>query len=177
VSGKHCSITLTDDHILIEDLSSTNGTYVNDEKVGQRKIFISDHFRVGQNRFEIDQDMLNTSLFERYRFKGLLKTLTNISVEGNRTLFHRLNAFSKNGRKVRRKKLTVEETSNEYNASSRAQIALVTILVQLVFIGTRKEETLMSFSQEKWIVIGIVFLIEFLILRHFIGRSTKKKSL
>ncbi|MCB0602980.1 MAG: trypsin-like peptidase domain-containing protein [Saprospiraceae bacterium] len=58
VSRKHALITWTDfEHYQIEDLNSTNGTYVNDEKIsGPKELHAGDTIRMGSNgpSFEFD---------------------------------------------------------------------------------------------------------------------------
>ena len=48
VSRLHCRVTAGDEHIELEDLSSTNGTYVNDKKVDRAQLTSGDRLRVGR---------------------------------------------------------------------------------------------------------------------------------
>jgi hypothetical protein len=47
VSRRHAKITTTDDEVFIQDLGSTNGTFVNGEKVGRSRITEGDRILVG----------------------------------------------------------------------------------------------------------------------------------
>jgi pSer/pThr/pTyr-binding forkhead associated (FHA) protein len=48
VSRLHCRLTATDGHVEVEDLSSTNGTFVNDRKVDRANLASGDRLRVGR---------------------------------------------------------------------------------------------------------------------------------
>ncbi len=48
VSRLHCRLTATDRHVEVEDLSSTNGTYVNDKRVERANLTSGDRLRVGR---------------------------------------------------------------------------------------------------------------------------------
>lgn len=48
VSKLHCSIFFRDGHIVIKDLNSTNGTYMNDEKISERELFDGDVVSLGK---------------------------------------------------------------------------------------------------------------------------------
>lgn len=56
VSRKHCIIVLKDNRVLIQDLKSRNGTYVNDKRLPTDKAKVlagGDHLRVGKLNFEV----------------------------------------------------------------------------------------------------------------------------
>ena len=48
VSRLDCRLTATDGHVEVEDLSSTNGTFVNDKKVDRANLASGDRLRVGR---------------------------------------------------------------------------------------------------------------------------------
>jgi pSer/pThr/pTyr-binding forkhead associated (FHA) protein len=48
VSRVHCRLTATDRHVEVEDLSSTNGIFVNDKKVRRATLANGDRLRVGR---------------------------------------------------------------------------------------------------------------------------------
>ena len=52
VSRLHCRLTATDDSIDVEDLKSTNGTFVNDARIERGSVGDGDRLRVG--RMETD---------------------------------------------------------------------------------------------------------------------------
>jgi ABC transport system ATP-binding/permease protein len=54
VSRLHCRLTATDDAIDIVDLDSTNGTYINDQRVKSGCIKNGDRLRVGRVEFTVD---------------------------------------------------------------------------------------------------------------------------
>lgn len=53
VSRLHCRLTLQSDGLLVEDLESTNGTYVNGERVTKLVMRNGDALRVGRVEFAV----------------------------------------------------------------------------------------------------------------------------
>lgn len=57
VSRKHCSIVKSDDdQLVIQDLGSSNGTFVNSRRVQQVALAAGDQIRVGSVRFVVQID-------------------------------------------------------------------------------------------------------------------------
>lgn len=55
ISGNHCKIYQRNNKIYISDLNSTNGTYVNDNRVkGEMPLSNNDKIRIGQNEYRIE---------------------------------------------------------------------------------------------------------------------------
>ena len=53
-SGNHAKIVVKNNEILIEDLNSTNGVFINDEKInGYAKIRANDKIRIGSAIFKV----------------------------------------------------------------------------------------------------------------------------
>ncbi len=53
VSRLHCRLTLQDDGVLVEDLESTNGTFVNGQRVSKSLLASGDLLRVGRMEFAV----------------------------------------------------------------------------------------------------------------------------
>ncbi|MEX2173044.1 MAG: FHA domain-containing protein [Pirellulaceae bacterium] len=54
VSRQHCAIVTSDTEVVVRDLSSRNGTYVNGERVGEEAVLLSgDVLRIGPLEFEL----------------------------------------------------------------------------------------------------------------------------
>jgi pSer/pThr/pTyr-binding forkhead associated (FHA) protein len=53
VSRLHCLFTLDGDTLGVEDLNSTNGTWVNGEKVAKVPLLSGDRVKVGRVEFEV----------------------------------------------------------------------------------------------------------------------------
>ena len=54
VSGNHAKIVVKNNEILIEDLNSTNGVFINDEKVDKyAKLRANDKIRIGSATFKV----------------------------------------------------------------------------------------------------------------------------
>lgn len=59
MSSKHCSIHLSRDNTLIvKDLGSTNGTYINGSRSNMARIYIGDMVSVGNTKIQIDKSKL-----------------------------------------------------------------------------------------------------------------------
>ena len=56
VSGHHARICWEQDHYVIEDLGSLNGTYVNSERVGKAKLRHCDMVKIGKHELEFKND-------------------------------------------------------------------------------------------------------------------------
>jgi pSer/pThr/pTyr-binding forkhead associated (FHA) protein len=56
VSGHHARITWDQDHYIVEDLGSLNGTYVNDERVGKATLKHGDHLKIGKHLVEFKHE-------------------------------------------------------------------------------------------------------------------------
>jgi pSer/pThr/pTyr-binding forkhead associated (FHA) protein len=55
VSRLHCRLTLQPDGLLVEDLESTNGTFVNGERVTKLLMRSGDALRVGRVEFAVKE--------------------------------------------------------------------------------------------------------------------------
>lgn len=53
VSRVHCRLTATEDHLVVEDLKSTNGTFVNEARVESATLEHGDCVRVGHVEFSV----------------------------------------------------------------------------------------------------------------------------
>lgn len=57
VSRLHCRLTAGVEKLEVEDLSSTNGTYVNDKRVKRAQLRSGDRLRVGRVELIIDRQV------------------------------------------------------------------------------------------------------------------------
>jgi pSer/pThr/pTyr-binding forkhead associated (FHA) protein len=55
VSRLHCRLEAGDDAIDVVDLSSTNGTYVNDKRVARARLASGDRLRVGRVELRVER--------------------------------------------------------------------------------------------------------------------------
>jgi len=55
VSRLHCRITATAENLAVEDLKSTNGTFVNDKKISRAKLASGDRLRVGRVELAVEK--------------------------------------------------------------------------------------------------------------------------
>ncbi len=56
VSGHHAKISWEQDHYVVEDLGSLNGTYVNEERVGKATLKHGDHLKIGKHLVEFKNE-------------------------------------------------------------------------------------------------------------------------
>ncbi|MBI3531586.1 MAG: FHA domain-containing protein [Burkholderiales bacterium] len=52
VSGEHAAVQMTSDEVFLEDLNSTNGTYVNGKAVKRQQLFNGDTIEVGKYKIQ-----------------------------------------------------------------------------------------------------------------------------
>lgn len=55
VSRIHCRLTATGDSLEVEDLKSTNGTFVNDQRIERATLANGDRLRVGRYELKVEQ--------------------------------------------------------------------------------------------------------------------------
>jgi pSer/pThr/pTyr-binding forkhead associated (FHA) protein len=56
VSRLHCRLTAGDDNLEVVDLSSTNGTFVNDKRVKKAHLSNGDRLRVGRVELTVEKE-------------------------------------------------------------------------------------------------------------------------
>ena len=59
VSRLHCRITAADDDLEVVDLSSTNGTFVNDKKVDRANLANGDRLQMGRVEMIVEKQALD----------------------------------------------------------------------------------------------------------------------
>ena len=59
VSRVHCRLEARSDSLAVIDLSSTNGTFVNDQRIERASLAIGDRLRVGRVELKVDQTGAN----------------------------------------------------------------------------------------------------------------------
>ena len=55
VSRVHCRLVANDDALDVEDLSSTNGTFINDQRIDHGKVTGGDRLRVGRVELMVEK--------------------------------------------------------------------------------------------------------------------------
>lgn len=53
VSRAHCRLVVTDDDLVVENLCSTNGTFVNDRQIERSTLKVGDRLRAGRVELQI----------------------------------------------------------------------------------------------------------------------------
>ncbi len=59
-SATHCSITLTDEFIIVKDLDSRNGTFINNSRINSGTLFLGDILKVGSALISIKKNALSS---------------------------------------------------------------------------------------------------------------------
>lgn len=54
VSGHHCEVLLAGDEVVVRDLNSTNGTFINDKQISQQALKPGQVLRVGQVELRLE---------------------------------------------------------------------------------------------------------------------------
>jgi len=57
VSRLHCRLTAGEEKLEVQDLSSTNGTFVNDKRVDRAQVASGDRLRVGRIELTVDKQI------------------------------------------------------------------------------------------------------------------------
>ena len=57
VSRLHCRLTAADDKVEVVDLSSTNGTYVNDKRIERAHLKTGDRLRIGRVELTVQKSV------------------------------------------------------------------------------------------------------------------------
>ncbi|MGC3991502.1 MAG: FHA domain-containing protein [Chthoniobacteraceae bacterium] len=57
LSHRHFAVVPTDDGVLLRDLGSTNGTWVNDRRVSEHRLSSRDRIRAGHSYFALEQGL------------------------------------------------------------------------------------------------------------------------
>jgi len=59
VSRLHCRLTAGEENMEVQDLSSTNGTFVNDKRVEHAQIASGDRLRVGRIELKVEREPID----------------------------------------------------------------------------------------------------------------------
>ncbi|OAI01475.1 diguanylate cyclase [Methylomonas methanica] len=79
VSRRHGMLSVNSQHILLEDLNSTNGTYVNGKRVIKHTLALLDRIRLGDTYLKIDYKRFNEAKSEQALYAAAnLDSMTNI---------------------------------------------------------------------------------------------------
>ncbi len=76
VSATHATIDVRENRVVITDSNSTNGTYVNNELIAQKKLAEGDVIKVGESKFIISFDMISKKVFN-----SLEKSTNTITID------------------------------------------------------------------------------------------------
>jgi len=117
-SKRHCKIFLDKDHrVMVEDLDSSNGTYINDDLVNSAHLHVEDELRIGETRFAIhDERMTLTEKLSNLRGRAAKAQLIAREEEKiNKTSHHR-----------RQKEQELLKLKHKYVPSSVGELSLDT---------------------------------------------------
>ena len=79
ISRRHGMLLVHDDHIVLEDLASTNGTFVNGKRVEKHKLQLLDRIRIGDTYLKIDYKRICEAKSEHALYQAAnVDSMTNI---------------------------------------------------------------------------------------------------
>lgn len=81
-SSRHCRVSITKGSVIIEDLKSKNGVYLNGVRILKQKLYINDKVKFGHTTLYINPKRMDPKDVEKYTYKGQ----TEIRGVGNLTL-------------------------------------------------------------------------------------------
>ncbi len=84
ISGIHCMIQYIDDHVVIEDLNSTNGTYINGEGIIKETATTRSNIQIGRTVMKVDyKDELEIQIENELIRKATTDSITGIANRDN----------------------------------------------------------------------------------------------
>jgi len=83
VSRQHCTIITTENEVIVRDMSSRNGTYVNGERVGEEAVLLTgDVLRIGPLEFELIIEQTAGGKIKRSKVSDIKEAVAR-TAEGN----------------------------------------------------------------------------------------------
>lgn len=70
ISGMHCSIKIGEQYLVMKDLNSKNGTYLNGIKKKYFHFYVNDIVTIGNAKISIDTNKTSGPFLKKFRYKG-----------------------------------------------------------------------------------------------------------
>jgi adenylate cyclase len=86
VSRRHCRISEVDGSYVLEDLNSSNGTFVNDREVGQKELSDGDQIDIGESTLYFSRSEGGVEAIDGDATEGFFKDVDDIPNEFNKNL-------------------------------------------------------------------------------------------
>ena len=80
-SRRHCTITAREDAVVVADLQSANGTFVNEKRINTVELTKGDKIRIGSTVIELADSMVSASAVQKPAAQGVPSTTTLSIVE------------------------------------------------------------------------------------------------
>jgi pSer/pThr/pTyr-binding forkhead associated (FHA) protein len=81
-SSRHCKITCSEMSILVEDLKSKNGVYINNARTLKQSLFIDDKLKIGENFIYLNIKRMNDETINLLTYKGKeARAIGNLTME------------------------------------------------------------------------------------------------
>ncbi len=70
MSGAHCEFNLRYNRLVVTDLNSKNGTYLNGIRIEKADLYVGDKLRIGDTTFVIQKDLMDEDALKILTFEG-----------------------------------------------------------------------------------------------------------
>src|SRR5262245_53345847 len=84
-SRRHCTITAREDAVVVADLQSANGTYVNEKRINTVELGKGDKIRIGSTVIELVDSMVSASAVQKTAAQGVAASTTTLSIVETRS--------------------------------------------------------------------------------------------
>jgi pSer/pThr/pTyr-binding forkhead associated (FHA) protein len=174
ISGMHCRITLKDNHLEVWDLESTNGTFMNGQKIIKKRMHLYDKVKFGDHALQFDVDSMDS--LARQQYLKETEKMEPIKIEGSITKLLRLgtmNRASKRGKRSGGRKSVVINYANPEEARSGyySHISLIIIIVQMIVIFIYNPQFYTNYTPVEAVSLLVLLFIEYYVLNRVISPS------
>ncbi|MBL7664154.1 MAG: FHA domain-containing protein [Bacteriovoracaceae bacterium] len=82
-SGKHCSIRFENGYLIVKDLDSKNGSFINENVIYESYLYVGDTLRIGDTKIKIYDQKMHPDDVKTLTSKGARKETTFVTINDN----------------------------------------------------------------------------------------------